>query len=256
MGKIIYVVYNKRSAATGRQLFETLKEAFKGVAEVRRLSNKKKTFAKKPSVIIRWGNSYTQHKDALDIQPIEAVRNASDKGLMMDILSNDPEIPTPEAVVFDGESSAWRDLLDDSGKAFFRNAHDQIRYRSSPIEGDKYALRPINKQREFRVHVFNGKVIGVYEKIPSSPDDKIYKNDNCDFRRIDLANDSMRKTIKGVRPAAKKAVEALGLLYGGVDVVMDENNSPFVLEVNSSPSLNSLNVPRWAENIVSYLEKV
>src|SRR5690606_22985293 len=36
-----------------------------------------------------------------------------------------------------------------------------------------------------------------------------------------------------------KAVEAIGLDFAGVDVIVDKNGKPYILELNTSPTLNS-----------------
>jgi hypothetical protein len=101
--------------------------------------------------------------------------------------------------------------------------------------------------------VFNDQILGVYEKVPNNPGDKILKAENSAFKRLDTSDKEQVTTIKGVRPMAKAAVKALGLLYGGVDVIQDANNNVYVLEVNSSPSLNTLNLDRWVEAVAEYL---
>ena len=52
---------------------------------------------------------------------------------------------------------------------------------------------------------------------------------------------------------ARAAVEALGLIHGGVDIVKDAAGNWFILEVNSSPALNEPNLERWGPAISEYL---
>jgi D-alanine-D-alanine ligase-like ATP-grasp enzyme len=145
--------------------------------------------------------------------------------------------------------------LDDSKEYYFRNASGKVVRRARPVSGDLYATENVDRDREFRVHVFNGKTLGVYEKLPHDPNQPYCKNDNCDFKRIDMADDANRSALIGVRPMAKAAVDALGLVFGGADVIISKSKKIFVNEVNSAPSLNSLNVDRFYKEIMSYLSQ-
>jgi hypothetical protein len=236
----IYLLYNKRSCVTGKQIFDEMKGRLKGLS-FRRIMNKEP--AKKPSLIVRWGSS-SFNFNCEEINSKEAVNNASNKLEMMKILSKTEGVEIPE-ISFD--SSNYKHLLDTDGLAYFRNANDQIRYRSSWVAGDKYCVKTLDKAHEYRVHIFKNSTVGIYEKIPESANVKIFKNDNCTFRRIDMSLESSRKALNGVRPMAKIAVEALGLTFGGVDVVLSSNGSVRILEVNSSPALNSLNIGRFCD---------
>lgn len=80
----------------------------------------------------------------------------------------------------------------------------------------------IDAPREYRVHIFRGKSIRLSEKIFSS------------FH--DYTTAKPRHNIKHVRRAAKKAVKAVGLDFGAVDVLANDTQC-WVLEVNSSPGL-------------------
>ena len=177
---------------------------------------------------------------------------------MIQSLSQKDGVRVPEIALNRLQASQ---IADDEGKVFIRDRNDHVRYDDASTfrADDKYALRPINKQREFRVHVFNGRTLGIYEKIPESSTVKIYKNDNCTFRRLDQSSNEAMSGLKGndtrigLRPMAKDAVEALGLLFGGVDVLMGEDGQFYINEVNTSPGLNTENLSRWAREINSYL---
>jgi hypothetical protein len=244
--KKAYIAYNKRSSVTGKALFEKLKEAKAGGYDWRHVCAKEPKH--RPDLILRWGNSTLPTKGSTELNTQAAVRNAADKGKMMDILSKTKDVRIPMYVPVTAQTPRTLE-----GNWFVRNEHDHITYRNTILAGDKYAVQEILKTREFRVHVFNDQIVGVYEKLPREEGAKIFKAENCDFRRIDLADKAQTTRIKGVRPMAKIAVKALGLLFGGVDVIMDANGNAYVLEVNSSPSLNTLNLDRWVEVFTEYL---
>lgn len=256
MRKVVYIAFNKRSVLTARALQNQLQNDLGDDYEVRIIN--KKAFKKKPLFLIRWGNSYIEAPEGcVDINPQQAVESAADKLKMAQALAEDKDSRFPD-VSFDFNNNDLQRLKQSSksNMLFCRNEHDQVRFRSNPIESDKYALADVDKAREFRVHVFNGKTIGVYEKIPmEGADANIRKNDNCHFTRMDMSDESTRNQLKGVRPAARSAVSTLNLLYGGVDVLISNSGEVFVNEVNSAPSLNGPNLERWSEAISDYIQK-
>lgn len=86
----------------------------------------------------------------------------------------------------------------------------------------------IDAPREYRVHVFLGKSIRISEKKFCD----ICPTGSCtDYTTVKPAHN-----VKHVRKAAKKAVKAVGLDFGAVDILADDNNC-WVLEVNAAPGL-------------------
>jgi len=239
-----YVLYNKRTCVTGRALWEKLKETKAGGYIWRKSIDG--NFKVIPSLVVRWGNSMQITGDFIDLNPREAVRLASSKGEMMDLMVANNDVPTP---------ACSRTLTEVSvdGFAYIRDGNDHVRYADRMTTRDKYALEPIDKQAEYRIHVFDGKTIGVYQKIPHDNSVIMYKNDTCDFVRIDQADKGKVKKLKGARPAAVAATKALGLLFSGVDVIIGPRGGVFVNEVNSAPALNEPNLDRWATIIGEHL---
>ena len=251
----IYIGFNKKSSLTAKNL----KEAFATAGEECRTINRKR-FKKKPSVFIRWGNSYTEAPEgAVELNSLEAVKNASNKLLMAITLIKAEGVNFPKCYFNDSTGIDLEEvniLSDVAGRdLYYRNKHNIVRRRANYVEGDLYATEPIDRAREFRVHVFNGRTIGVYEKIPHDPDQYYCKNDNCDFVRLDMSSEDNRHQLKGVRPQAVAAVNSLGLLFGGVDVIIDKEGVIYVNEVNSAPSLNSLNVDRFKDSIINFINE-
>ena len=240
--KTLYISYCNNSSTTGRALFETLKARNLEGVSVRRCNGKQP--AKRPDVLIRWGAATVDTPaGAVELNSREAVRRASVKREMMETLSQDPNVPTP-VVHFDTANGY---------EGFCRNADNVVEFRRSR-RGDKYVTERVDRQREFRVHVFNGKTVGVYEKVPQNANELILKDHNSDFRRLDQANKALMRPINGVRPAAVAAVNALGLLFGGVDVLLDRNGNAFVTEVNSAPGLNEPNLDRFTDLFLDYIQ--
>lgn len=238
-----YLAYNKRSSVTGKILWEYLKENKVGGFNWRHCcANDPRAQA---DLFVRWGNSLLATPNgAKEINTKEAVSNASDKLKMMRILVDTDGVKIPEIQIFADNAYAAAGV--DADKKFFRNAHDQIAFRANHVAGDKYCLAPVEKTHEYRVHIFNEKTLGIYEKVPHEGEDGLIRKDaNCDFVRRDMANDQYRNQLKGARPMAVAAVKALGLVFGGVDIIKDANGNWYVLEVNSAPALNEPNIERW-----------
>lgn len=76
-------------------------------------------------------------------------------------------------------------------------------------------------------------------------------NDTEPFTRISQTQ-ADEQNLLSVLQEAIKAVNALGLDMGGVDVMLDRNGVAYVLEVNTAPTLNSS--PRVAEMWAKYWE--
>lgn len=260
-----YIAFNRRSSITAK----ALREYISSKGETCRIINDKK-FKFKPDVLIRYGNSYLDCPDgAIEINSKEAVRLASNKLMMAYTLIRAgvkfPKcyIPPSSAILIgrefnlEGENGTYSidgvNPMENGLDLYYRNSVGIVRRRGHYIQGDLYGTEPIDRAREFRVHVFNGRTIGVYEKLPHNEGTLYCKNDNCDFKRVDMSEESNRSELIGVRPEARKAVESLGLLFGGVDVIISKSGEIFVNEVNSAPSLNGPNLERYFEEIQKYI---
>jgi glutathione synthase/RimK-type ligase-like ATP-grasp enzyme len=104
----------------------------------------------------------------------------------------------------------------------------------------------INKVTEYRVHVFNGKVFHVQEKRKKED----FKNHN---ELVCNHDNGWVFCIKNVNPsddvlnAAIAAVSALGMDFGAVDIMVDGDGNPYVLEVNSSPGQEGTTINKYVE---------
>jgi glutathione synthase/RimK-type ligase-like ATP-grasp enzyme len=79
----------------------------------------------------------------------------------------------------------------------------------------------IDAPREYRVHIFKGKSIRISQK---------------DFYEDGYVTIRPQHNVKHIRKAAKQAVEAVGLDFGAVDILADDDQC-WVLEVNAAPGL-------------------
>lgn len=199
-------------------------------------------------VLIRWGNTDAMvYKPKMVLNSREAVTSCVDKTKQMEILDNAginiPRETTKVPLVI---------------KPQYHMKGEGIHFIDSQDEFDGDYIHPssrveewIPKLREFRVHVVCGRFL-VDEKIPDKKEclsNPIWNFENgFKFKRAILD-----ETVVEAIYQAKRAVMALGLNIGAVDVAIDKrNNEPVVFEVNSAPSLREQHIERY----VAILHKV
>ena len=241
------ILYSNKSSKTGKDLLRK----FSTVA--RKAFRKRTSKRYTADLVLRWGSTeeFPRLTSRVEINTLQATRNASDKKVMMQKLV-EAGISTPD-VLFDLQNvdqEELQDYKDESGKFYVRGANQEVRYTDSVRAGDLYVSRPVpNKRREYRVHVFDGKILEIYEKVPQQEGVTIFKAHNCRFERRNPENCRLSQEDQQM---CIDAVNALGLTFGGVDILRDKDQNCFICEVNSSPALNSLNIERYFEKIMEY----
>ena len=93
--------------------------------------------------------------------------------------------------------------------------------------------------REYRLHVVGDSVIRTQRKYPEragATADAPIKNVEHGF----VFKAPQRKLNKDREDLAVSAVKALGLDFGAVDMVIDENNVAYVLEINTAPACSPM----------------
>ena len=112
----------------------------------------------------------------------------------------------------------------------------------------------VPKTAEFRVHVFRGKVIDYIEKkkvaVENRPENFSPYISSTEqgwvFARQDI------RVMPEVKEAAIKAITALGLDFGAVDVAYADG-LPFILEVNTAPGLGGTTLVNYANALRQYM---
>jgi len=244
------IAYSNRSCVTGKQIREAMR------AKRKRTSRRAKC-----DLFIRWGTTeeFPNVRYKKELNSLEAVVRTANKLTMLQTLLNSG-IATLD---FSSDPTMLDSFRDREGNVYIRNRLGVVRYGNDfNPDRDLYYSRPVRfKRREYRVHVVNGRILGAYEKVPlvsataenQSPTaaenrPKLYKSDTCKFIRCDLQAEGCR-----VNAAAQElciaAVRSLGLDVGGVDLIRDKNGVFTVVEVNSAPGLNDLNIERFVQAI-------
>lgn len=108
------------------------------------------------------------------------------------------------------------------------------------------------KKQEFRVHVLGDKVIDVQEKRRVKDAEKV----DSFIRNHDNGWVFCRDGVnmpKQCGEEAVKAIKALGLDFGGVDVIYNaKEDKAYVLEVNTAPGLEGTTVTKYATAFKAY----
>lgn len=210
--------------------------------KVLRLRNSK--FRKRPNdLIINWGASHTPWES---INDRNAVANASNKLNSFHRLK-EAEISIPEFwtnkadIPEDAYPIVCRTLLNSHSGRGIVVAETPEELVNCPLY-----VKYIKKQDEFRVHVFFNEVILIQQKKRKlgceNPNWQIRNHANgFVFARAGV------ETPTQVTEEAKKAVLALGLDFGAVDVVWNaRRETAYILEVNTAPGLEGTTVTDYA----------
>lgn len=116
--------------------------------------------------------------------------------------------------------------------------------KHQPVPAAPLYTKYVFKEKEFRVHVANGKVIDVQQKI-RDPDReptnwKVRSHDNgFIYARNSVSPDDNRDQL------AVAAVAALGLDFGAVDLIVDKHGVYYFLEANTAPGLEGQTVEAY-----------
>ncbi len=234
----IFIAYSNRSCITGKALRQAL-----------RAKRKKTNRRAKCKLLVRFGNTeeYSNLRAERELNSLDATKQTSNKLRMITTLAS-AGIPVPKYSNTIGIADCPPDR---SGNYYIRSNLGVVRYGNDFGVNDSYVTSPIPyKRREYRVHVFCGKVIGIYEKIPNIDGaenrPKLFKSDTCKFVRCDLA---LSRVDQAAQEICIASVQALGLDFGGVDLIRNKNGEFFVCEVNSSPGLNSQMIEKYKREI-------
>lgn len=115
--------------------------------------------------------------------------------------------------------------------------------------GSQYFIQYIRKSAEYRIHVMNGVVHMASKKLAPRGGDgnnmsRIIWSGTNGWR---FENSRLNQVPQDVKDISVAAVEAVGLHFGAVDVIIGEDNVPYVLEVNTGPSLRDRRVEEYAD---------
>jgi glutathione synthase/RimK-type ligase-like ATP-grasp enzyme len=113
----------------------------------------------------------------------------------------------------------------------------------------------IKKKKEFRVHVFDNKVIDIQEKRKRNDGQTANfrvrnTNNGFVFCRSDLV------VPRGLQELAIRATSSLCYLFGAVDIVYNEHSdSLYVLEVNACPGMEGATLENYSNAIIDWYQE-
>ena len=117
----------------------------------------------------------------------------------------------------------------------------------------KLYVKYIKKEHEYRVHVFNGKVIDIQQKKRKVG----FENRNNQIRNHKNGWVYCRENItkpEGMEELAVQACSCIGLTYCAVDIIYNKKqNKCYVLEINTAPGLINQTALLYATNFKEYL---
>lgn len=188
--------------------------------------------------VVRWGNRMSPGSDAFMrvLNPAAAIERASHKLMSLEILREEG-VPVPD---FDTDPEA---LVERAGYPILGRNIQHARatdvvlclqrrdFRRRPRD---YYVAYIPTNREYRLHVAGGKVIRVQGKYLDVREDYLpwVRNYGTGHR----FRAPSRRLHNARLDSAVGAVEALGLDFGAVDLIVADSGAHYVLEVNTSPS--------------------
>lgn len=204
-------------------------------------------------VVLNWGNSRLPWSNCRIINVPSAVAIAANKLKTFETLKH-AGISIPEYTTNTTIAQGW---LNQGFRLFAR--HKLTAHNGEGIEvveaGGRLPSAPLyvkykRKDKEYRVHVFNGQIIDITEKrrrngergehgsyIRNLANGYVYCRDGV------FASDNIRNSSVG-------AVRALGLDFGAVDII-ERNGQVWVLEVNSAPGVQGTTLDKYLNVIRS-----
>jgi glutathione synthase/RimK-type ligase-like ATP-grasp enzyme len=208
---------------------------------------------KRRDLIINWGKSNLQTRYPLQvINHPDAVRIAANKLLTYQLLKLKDFESRPEWTTSIIEASDW---IEDSYKVYCRTqltGHSGsgivIASTSDELVHAPLYTRSIKYKYEYRVHVFQGRLLDVQQKkkrlnwegnsiqgIRNASNGWVYARDNVECSAL-------------VTDAAIEAVNILGLDFGAVDIGYNQHEDKcYLFEVNTAPGLEGTTLIKYIQ---------
>lgn len=196
------------------------------------------------SLVFRWGT--TSNVDCNNVvNTAEAIHRVNDKAgfrkVLMDHHNAGNDLLCPWTyTIHDGPNVEYPVIVRPKTHAQGRHVYlcnnwDELQTAVSRCGPGWYASTYINKVAEYRVTFVQGRVVWVAQKTPADPNAiawNVARGGRFDNVRWD---EWPLKTIR----VAREAFMLSGLDFGAVDVMVDAEGRPYVLEINSAPSQTS-----------------
>ena len=191
-------------------------------------------------IVVRWGNRIDVNlHNCIVYNKAEAIANATDKKKSREIFKqkgvNSPRLVSRGDVNINYPLIA-RPRVHAKGKNFHVIKNEVEFTVHLNTHQDWYYSEFVDKVQEFRIHCGHGRILNYLEK-PNPGNGQIAWNRALNGEAF--TNVKWNDYNSAVCKVALEAIQALGLDFGGVDVILDKEGKAHVLEVNTSPTLAS-----------------
>lgn len=206
-------------------------------------------------IIINWGNVRNKLSNVQYVNPLEAVTKASNKLSTLNILGragvNIPAYVTSHnELPREGMWVARTELYGHSGEGIIVDETSEL--PAAPLYTEL-----IEKKREYRAIVVAGEVVDFKQKKRKSGwvgengerDPYVW---NCDNGYVMARQGISHPEEADVQSI--KAMEAIGLTYGAVDLIEDPDGNIFVLEINTAFGLEGTTLQLVGDAIGNYVD--
>lgn len=206
-------------------------------------------------LVINWGNSVVPNwiNNGRFLNPVYGIQRAQNKLTTFAIFKEHGNVPHPTWTTNIEEAKQWtangltvmcRKLLRSHSGNGIVVSHSTQELVNAPLY-----VQYKKKKKEFRVHVFLGEVIDVQQKRRKAGEEvntyiRSFAN-GWVYAREDLVEP------QGLRELALKAVAALELDFGAVDIIWNAHeNQCYCLEVNTAPGLEGTTLEKYTAAMV------
>lgn len=254
------ILYPPRYSPTARRLAEALglrRNSYRGLRE--------------QDTVIRWGDTrndrcYNSHF----LNSLQSIRGASDKLGSLTLLARDglsvPPRANPDSERYPLIARTFRH----SGGNGLWIVRSSTEAAQAVREGADYFLELVGSKREYRLHVMRQPALTLEDgRVQPEGLAVIYSQMKMGQRRTSEQREGLGRYIRSrqygwwlntatppevVTQAALRAVETLGLDFGGVDILYCAGNRAVVLEVNTAPGLSGPALPIYVQAFKKLLD--
>ncbi len=209
--------------------------------------------ASPPDILIRWGS--TEPCPAkFEINTVEMIQLMNNKiNCRRKLIEKEVLVPT----TFFSKNEAAQGKFPLIGRQTFHSQGENIVICNNLAElnadnSSAYWSEVIKKDKEYRVFVFFGKILGVCEKIPKDKN-KIAWNNSLGNGIFDTVG--WKFFPKNVGLLALKACKELNIDLSAVDIIV-KDETPYILELNSAPSCSEYRQKLFAKSISWLIKEI
>ena len=214
-------------------------------------------------LLIRWGNSATFISCEYVINSSGAVANAARKDKALWLMAREGvKVPDFLRIEEDTTVESLAACIPGFLRSRYHQGGDGLKFVPTlnacevAMKKDEYTyiVKEINKIQEWRVHVgsfMGAELLYVQRKLrqASAEPSKVWNYDNG-WTFNTRAPSSLASYL--IIDEAKRAVEALGLDFGAVDLLVDAEGTAWVIEVNTAPALT---IPTSQGSYIKFFEE-